>query len=63
MHRRRKSELQVLGKDLKRKKEKKQIKEIEYLSLKLCQKRGKLKKLNNRNINEKLNRKKPLIIF
>ena len=47
-------ELQVLGKDLK-----KQIKENKSLSLKLCQKRL-LKKLNTRNINKKLNRKKVL---
>ena len=54
-------ELQVLSKDLK-----KQVKENKSLSLKLCQKKRKkkkrIKKLNTRNIDKKLNRKKFLII-
>ena len=48
-------ELQVLSKDLK-----KQMKENKSLSLRLCQKKDILKKLNTRNINKKLNRKKVL---
>ena len=43
-------ELEILGKDFK-----KQMKESRSLTLKLCQK--KIKKLNTRNINNKLNRK------
>ena len=50
-------ELQVFSKDLK-----KQMKENKSLSLKQCQKIGKLKTLNNRNITKRLNRKKSLII-
>ena len=46
-------ELKNLGKDLK-----KQMKENKSLNLKLCQKKDKLRKLNIRNINKKLNRKK-----
>ena len=50
-------ELQILDKDLK-----KQIKKNKSLTLKLCQKKKKhkLKKINTRNINKKLNRKKVL---
>ena len=47
-------ELQTLDKDLK-----KQIKENKSLTLKLSKKRQ-IKKINYRNINEKLNRKKVL---
>ena len=47
--------LQILDKDLK-----KQMKENKCLTLKLCQEKDKLKKLNTRNINKKLNRKKVL---
>ena len=46
-------ELKNLGKDLK-----KQMKENKSLNLKLCQKKEKLRKINIRNINKKLNRKK-----
>ena len=49
-------ELKILGKDFK-----KQMKENRSLTLKLCQKKEeKLKKLNTRNINKKLNRKQVL---
>ena len=34
------------------------MKENKSLTLKLCQKKDKLKKINTRNINKKLNRKK-----
>ena len=46
-------ELEILRKDFK-----KQMKENESLTLKLCQKKEKLQKLNARNINKKLNRKR-----
>ena len=48
-------ELEVLGKDFK-----KQMKENRSLTSKLCRKKEKLKKLNTRNINKKLNRKEAL---
>ena len=48
-------ELEIHGKDFK-----KQMKENRSLTLKLCQEKEKLKKLNTRNINKKLNRKQVL---
>ena len=48
-------ELEILGKDFK-----KQMKENRSFTLKPCQKKEELKKLNTRNINKKLNRKEVL---
>ena len=48
-------ELEILGKDFE-----KQMKENRSLTLKLCQKKEKLKKLNTRNINKKPNTKEVL---
>ena len=50
-------ELKILGKDFK-----KQMKEDKSLTLKLYQKKEKLKKLNTRSLNKKLNRKEFLNI-
>ena len=50
-------QFKILGKDFK-----KHIRENKSLTLKLCQKKEKLKKLNIRNINKKLKKKSLIIV-